>query len=373
MFITRPLFYGMKNSRLLLYIVFFYTFFPSSVAGAVKICSVTPNLISNIKEIGCIVFDLRTAIQKDDLLRKFANTNFFASLNSNDVVRSVENLSFFNHSLLSKIEDTHKQYQEADKESYTLSIASYPSVVEKGSCALNKTIDFQSSFRPSVSPQVKSQAGQELDMVGIEKSVAPVYQWYSVISGKQPLSFQVRHYKSRLQICASSDMPYKKRLNALCGQIKEKNCWGGDKDECEDHIEAYNKCKRQLPPSCAYLDKKGAIQSSQDMCVSIDAFSSISKDLLMSNTSLENQYCPDGCSYYTQTIQRVYKKTKSLSSTHRNNSRHKQKKKPEAKYCSDSYLIVHCGPKKDESKYNLNIREMSNLCSDFNSPFCTVR
>ena len=82
---------------------------------------------------------------------------------------------------------------------------------------------------------------------------------------------------------------------------------------------------------------------------------------LLNNKSLLMKYCPSNCSYYTQTVQRVWKtiiqKKKTVG--------RKQKKIEETGYCSDNYIIVHCGPKKEGKKYNLNIREITSLCSDF--------
>jgi hypothetical protein len=259
-------------------------------------------------------------VQKDDLLRKMGDINFFSSMSPLDIVRSVETLSFFNRSLTNKIKETHASYQASKVDNYTLSITSYPSNVKKGSCPGHKTIDFNSDASNVSFPN------------------------YSVVPGKEPRSFQIGTYKGRSIICERTRVPYKKRLKAFCGEPITKCQSAGctKKDE-------YDKCKKSVPISCS---SKTVDETNEGKCVSLESFSDLSGNLLLSNMSLEKKYCPDGCSYYTQTLQSVYKKERSRD------------------YCSDSYLIVHCGPQKDESSYNLNIREINDLCSYSNLSLC---
>ncbi|MDE0119677.1 MAG: hypothetical protein OXM55_06700 [Bdellovibrionales bacterium] len=135
---------------------------------------------------------------------------------------------------------------------------------------------------------------------------------------KNPNFFQVVKYKNKLTIC-----------------------------------ERVNKA-RQGPgalPACSKIKK-----DSEDICVSLDEFESLSRKLL-GDTGFEKQYCPRNCSYYIRKLQRVHQNpesVKTLGRTPRNGN----------KFCSDNYLILHCGPKKKGSKYNLRIREVKNLCSD---------
>ena len=281
----------------------------------------TADIVQEVRDITCVHADLRTAVQRDDLLRKVSAINVFDSLHSNDIVRSVKTLSLFNRSLTDRISDTHEEYQDSGRNNYTVSITSYPAQVKKNSCQKHKTIDFE----PSSSDRSQKTA------IKNNQNVHAIYADYAVITGKIARSFQTRKQSGKLILCENTTLSYEKRLRIYCGQSPN------------------SRCKKDLNkiPSCADIDrKKTKNHPGQSLCVTLDNFSDLSKDLLMKNTALESRYCPSDCSYYTQTIQGVYKKG-------------------EKKYCSDNYLIVHCGPKKDESDYNLNIREIKNICSDF--------
>ena len=287
------------------------------------------SLIMELQSIACATDNLREAVQKDDLLQRIGQINFFANLYPSDVVRSVESLSFFNRSLRRKIKKAHQKYQDSGKRLYTLSIASYPADVKKNSCSRHKTINFDSGFEIARDLYVQTRRGQD---------ISDVYQSYSVIPGREPRVFQVRWYQKKFVLCEQTYMPYKQRLARFCGRSSGIN----------------SSCKKDMISSCDSLDRNGAKETSQAACISLDKFSSLSGNFLLNNKALEMNYCPDGCSYYTQMVQRVYKKRTSGNG-----------------YCSDNYLIVHCGSKKDSSDYNLNIREINNLCSDFNNlPFC---
>ena len=142
---------------------------------------------------------------------------------------------------------------------------------------------------------------------------------YSIVEGKEPRYFQVVKHRGKLVICEKTQ--------------RSRNQPG-------------------LPPACSKMN-----HSSEDVCVSLNQFTKLSDNLLRKNKAFEKEYCPSDCSYYTQTIQRVYQ----IELVKKKFGRKKKKKQ----YCSESYSIVHCGPKKDSSEYNLNIREVKNLCSDF--------
>ncbi len=292
----------------------------NNVEGDLITCG-TADIVQEVRDITCFHADLRTAVQRDDLLRKVSAVNVFDSLHSNDIVRSVKTLSLFNRALTDRISDTHEEYQKSGRNNYTVSITSYPAQVKKNSCQKHKTIDFEpSSAEQSLETAVKN-----------NQDVHAIYADYGVITGKTARSFQTREQGGKLILCENTTLSYEKRLQIYCGQKPN------------------NRCKKDLDeiPSCAEIDrKKTTAYSDQSLCVTLDNFSDLSKDLLMQNTALESRYCPSDCSYYTQTIQGVYKEG-------------------EKKYCSDNYLIVHCGPKKDKSDYNLNIREIKNICSDF--------
>ncbi len=286
--------------------------------------------MSSLQDIACATPDLRTAIQKNDLLRRMSNTNFFSSVSPMDVVRSVEPLSLVNRSLTDKILETHESYQKSGVDNYTLSITSYPSDVEKDSCSGHKTIDFNSDTSSADFPD------------------------YSVVPGKEPLSFQVGTYKGKSVICERTRTPYEQRVRFFCGKPVVKCMSIGESEDCSEKTK-YEKCKRSVPVSCfnTKVDDKN-----EGRCISLDSFAKLSQKLLMNDELMERRYCPDDCSYYTQTVQRVYRNSGAEN------------------YCSDSYLIVHCGPKRvasfftGESDYNLNIREINNLCSYTALPSC---
>ena len=305
-----------------------YLFFIPRFGEAAAFCEPRNPFVSNLKDIACATSDLRTAVKRSNLLRKVSNRNIFAGLNPNDVVRAVKPLTFFNRALINKIKATHDKYQEEGRERYILSITSYPSSVKENSCP-EKTINFRPPSQGSEFPD------------------------YSFVRGKRPPSFQAGRYKGKLILCEKTNISYKKKLEAFCGKAVTKckyRKWMPD--DC-DEKDVYEACKKDLFPSCSH-SKIEEIKLNKD-CVSLDEFSTLSRNLLLYNKSLAKQYCTTGCSYYTQTIQNVYRK------------------KGTKDYCSDSYLIVHCGPEKDDSEYNLNIREVNDLCSDFGSPSCVLR
>ena len=318
-------------------IFLFYStgFLPFYVFGANMCVGTEAPIIADIQNIACATEDLQTAVQKDDLLKKVANINFFASdSDPRDIVRGVEVLSAGNKALKDKITDFHEARIDSGKMPYTVSITAYPSQVEKGSCAKKyKTIDV-----------VSGSTG------------------YKAIKGKTPRSFEIRYNpaKEGFFMCENTNLPYQERVRAYCINPRtcKKACGGANEDCKEDCNDHFKDCKDALFVSCHISDKKGAVTADK-ACLSLDDYDDLSKELFLgsgwfsfSNPALE-QNCPDGCSYYTQTIQRVFEKDDDA--------------------CSDNYVIVHCGPKKKVSKYNLNIREIKNLCTDFDFSGCNVR
>ncbi len=337
--ILLSIFIGLIFRRILFSLVLFFAFMGAG-ASDLSTCLHKVPLIEGMQRVTCATSDLRQAVQRDNLLRKVSQTNPFATVSAQDIVRSEESLSLFNQSLKDRIEETHQQYQESGTNRYTLSIASYPAQAKQGTCSRQKTIDFD----PSASKEDKltgfSLFGDddeaESDEGEEEGESKPLLVHYTPLPEKTPRSFHVRRYKKKWVMCEKTDMDYSQRLSSFCGPEKKGA--------------TYTKCKKSLSPSCEELDKKGAKSSGPSLCVSMKDFASLSQDLLMSNTALEWKYCPGDCSYYTQTVQAFYKNGKG-------------------KYCSDSYLIVHCGPKRKASQYNLNIKEINDLCRDFES--CT--
>ena len=337
-------------------------------------CPAKQPLIENVQQITCATKDLRTAVQQDNLLRTLSNTNFFADIHANDKVRSEESLSLFSQSLTKKIAETHKEYQEKGQDRYTLSIASYPAKAKKNSCPNKKTIDFDSSAGSALTDEEKEDAlfdamddedpfdamekedalfdameaegkGDLIDTIGGEEEDKPPLANYTPLPNKEVRNFQVRKYKGKAMICENTKKPVKERLALYCGKKSSKKKRGGGRT---DKLVIDKRCKKDLTPSCAFLDSKGAKKPSPSNCVTGEDFADLTKNLIIKNTALEMNYCPPNCSYYTQTVQAIYKNKG-------------------ANYCTDSYLIVHCGPKRQSGRYNLNIREINDLCRDFES------
>ena len=322
------------------------------VLGNANMCpGAESSTIAQVKQIACATEDLQEAVSKDDLLKKVADVNFFSS-NSDprDVVRGVEVLSANDQSLKDRVSDFHNDQVESGRTPYTVSITAYPSKVKKGSCPKKY--------------QTITVGANSMD--------------YRAIPKTSPRRFEVRYNpeKKEFFMCENTNLSHSKRVKNYCidSNLCKKSCFGPDSADCKrDCDDKFRSCKSALFPSCSYADKQGAV-TADNTCLSLDNYQELSKELFLgsgwlsfSNPALE-QNCPDGCSYYTQTIQRVFsKEAKAVKSR-----RQKTKKTGKKRTCSDSYVIVHCGPKKLSSDYNLNIREIKNLCTDFNPAGCTV-
>ena len=112
----------------------------------------------------------------------------------------------------------------------------------------------------------------------------------------------------------------------------------GDNDEDE--------CKKEMPPLCSDWDESNAqFAGRRKSCSTLDAFEKVSADFLLHNMTM-NSFCrPGDCSYYMQLLQRV--------------------RKDKEGHCVENHAIVHCGPRKTEAKYNLNIKVVDDFCEDF--------
>ena len=307
-------------------------------------------LIADMQKVVCATEDLQLAVQ-EDLLRKMAKQAFDAiGDDPRDLVRGVEPLSSNNQALTDKVSQFHEDRIDSGKMPYTVNTTAYPVNWKEGSCSKKyKTIE-------AVGKDYKVIKGKKPTSFDIR---------YTPIKGKTPRSFEVRYdpKEEEFFMCENTKLSYKKRVKAYCGYSKGcKNACSGS-EQCEDACDDSKNCKDALFISCHQADKKGAVTTDK-ACLSLDDYNDLSKELFLgsgwfsfSNPALEKN-CPDGCSYYTKTIQRVYQKGQDA--------------------CSDNYVVVHCGPKKEKSKYkneegerekdylyNLNIKEITNLCTDF--------
>lgn len=296
-------------------------------------------IIADIQKIACATEDLQVAVQ-NDFLKKMAKLNYDASGgDSRDLVRGVEPLSSKNQDLTERVSQFHEDRISAGMMPYTVSTTAYPVNWKENSCSKKyKTIEPTGKDYKNI----KGKAPRSFDVS------------YNPVKRKVPRSFEVRYNSDEEEffMCENTDLSDQKRAKLYCGSSKD--------------------CKDALFISCRYADKKGAVTTDK-ACLSLDDYNDLSKELFLgsgwfsfSNPALE-QNCPDGCSYYTKTVQRVFVKDKEA--------------------CSDNYVIVHCGPEKEKSKfkneegerekdylYNLNIKEITNLCTDFDLiSGCSVR
>lgn len=256
---------------------------------------------------------------------------FFVEYQEGDIVRA-EKLVL---QLENAITDTHRQYQvENSAKDYTFSITTYPAEVKEGTCKGSSTIQKRElSKNPS---QPIQEDNTQTSSVQTTNNRHHVFANYSAIEGKEPRYFQLRKKEGgKLIICEKSTLSHSERVSLFCKDDK--------------------KCIKELPASCDQLDQGRTNITST--CVFTDETKPVIRDFLGAkfpgapNVSLEYKFCPEDCSFYTQTLQKVRK----IEGTNQ--------------YCTENYLIIHCGSKADGSirrKFNLNIREVDDFCEDFN-------
>ncbi len=280
--------------------------------------------VSDLKEISCAVTDLWMAMANERLSKVIANTEFFVEY---DEKNNPINPEISGGNLEAALEKAHEDHQEKNsaKKDYTFNVMTYPAEEKEDTCKENSTIQ-------------KRELSEGQSKVDDQKS--STFVSYSPIEGTEPRYFQLRKKAAgELVVCEKSALSHAKRSATFCGDNK--------------------KCIESLPASCDQLDQgKGNVASA---CVSIDDtkpvihdFLGVSLKMIISgrgpNVSLEYKFCPKDCSFYTQTLQKVRKVT-------------------DTEYCTENYLIIHCGSKAAgglSRKFNLNIREVDDFCEDFN-------
>lgn len=293
--------------------------------------------VSDIKEISCAITDLWMAMANENLSKVIANSNFFIEYQEGDIVRT-ETVAL---QLENEITNTHQQYQMENnaKTDYTFSVTTYPAEVKEGTCRGNSTIQKRELSNTS---QLVQESDSQVSAAQTANGYPPVFADYSPIEGKEPRYFQLRKKQNgKLVICEKSALSHSERISLFCGDDQ--------------------KCVESLPASCDQLDQG---QDNTSACVFMDETKSVIKDFLgakvgaRTNISMEYKFCPEDCSFYTQTLQKMRK----IEGTDQ--------------YCTENYLIVHCGSKADSPplitggimrrKFNLNIREVDDFCEDFN-------
>ncbi|MCY4321967.1 MAG: hypothetical protein OXC37_06175, partial [Bdellovibrionaceae bacterium] len=185
------------NSFLFSFISFRYLFIlsitailPFTAYTTLSTCPMDAPLIQDMQNIVCPIPSLNEAIKKDNLVQTIRNTDPFDKDLPGEVVKSVDKLSFMNRTVINKIASVHEKYQENAADSYTLSIAFYPTDVKEDSCP--------KKYRTITGPPN-----------------------YSLTNKNITNFFQVAKHKDKLTICERTNRP-RKGPGALpaCSQVQ---------------------------------------------------------------------------------------------------------------------------------------------------------
>ncbi len=335
-----------------LFLVWFFLLLPAYAEESSKPCVFVPvsdvkscetdnygsSISEQMKNIICPFPNLREAMADERMAQIIAGKNVFQSIESNDVVRLEKGVGLYValNPLKKKINNTYKSFYETAQMDFTLNIATYPAEIQKGTCANHSTI----IKRPASKEESKKleeletllEEVQEQDTVetlGVKRDISGVFGDYLTVQGKTPRRFELRkNHNGEVLICEAVKSSLKERMSLYCES--------GDKDKCRGH----------LPPLCSEWDEDHAQESiRKNICASLSSFEKVSGEFFLNNMTMKN-FCPEDCSYYVQLLQRV--------------------RKDGEEYCAESHAIVHCGPKKTEAKYNLNIKVVDDFCEDFN-------
>ena len=295
-------------------------------------CQQEDPTVSDIKEMSCAITDLWMAMANEQLSKVIANSDFFVEYQEGDIVRT-EQLAL---RLEKAIANTHQQYQmeNSSKRDYTFSVTTYPAEVKEGTCRGSSTIQKRELSKDT--RQLVQASNTQASTAQATSQRSQVFADYSPIEGKEPRYFQLRKKEDgKLVVCEKSTLSHSEKISLFCGDDQ--------------------KCINSLPASCDQLDQ--GKNSATSACVLPNQTKPIIQDFLGAklsggpNLSLEHNFCPEDCSFYTQTLQKVHK----IEGTDQ--------------YCTENYLIIHCGAKADGTirrTFNLNIREVDDFCEDFN-------
>lgn len=311
-------------------------FVPLSAENSCKDEDYEKNISDQLKNIVCPFPNLREAMADERMAQIIAGKNVFQTIESNDVIRLRKGVGMYValNPLKKKLNRTYKDFYEIAQVDFTLNITTYPAEVQKGTCADHSTIvkktlheDEQEKLE-NLSEEGQGQKSTS-ETLGVKREISNIFGNYEVVEGKAPRHFELRkNQNGKIFICEAVKISLKERMNLYCS--------GDDVDDATD-------CEQQMPPLCAEWDAENS-QHSKNTCASLSAFEKVSGEFFLNNMTM-NQFCPDDCSYYIQLLQRV--------------------RKNEDRHCMESHAIVHCGPKKTEAKYNLNIKVVDDFCEDF--------
>ena len=287
-----------------------------------------------LKSMICPFSNLREAMADERMADAIAGKNVFEGLKLNDVVRLQKGVGLYAalNPLRQKINKTYKIFSNVTQGDFTLNITTYPAETKKDTCANHSTIVKRSTsgkVQQNLEELEEVQIKNTSETLGVEREISAVFGDYDTVEGKKPRHFELRKGQDRnIIICEASKNSLRERVDLYCGS---------GKDECE----------RQMPPLCLDWDENNSeFAGRKNSCVNLDAFEKVSTDFFVNNMTMQN-FCPDDCSYYVQLLQRV-------------------RKEEDGEHCTESHAIVHCGPKKTERKYNLNIKVVDDFCEDFN-------
>ena len=313
------------------------TFVPVPAVNSCEDNDDANSVLNQMKDMICPFPDLREAMADERMAQVIAGNNVFQTIESNDVVRLKEGVGLYValNPLKKKINNTYKTFHSAVQGDFTLNITTYPAEVRKGTCADHSTITKQAASQEepkkleeleTLLEEVKRQDTEET--LGVQRDISGVFGDYLTVKGRDPRRFELRkNQKGDILICEAVKISLEERVNLYCK----------DSD--------LERCRKQMPPLCSEWDQQNSQESVRNkVCTSLSAFEKVSGEFFMNNMTMNN-FCPEDCSYYVQLLQRVRKEEKG--------------------HCAESHAIVHCGPKKTEAKYNLNIKVVDDFCEDF--------
>jgi len=294
------------------------------------------NNLEQMQNLVCPFPSLREAMANERMAQIIAGKNVFQTIESNDVVRLQKGVGLFValNPLKKKINKTYKDFYNIAQADFTLNITTYPANTKKNTCLDHSTIvklparANEQEFLEKIL-LTEEQIQSTTDTLGVKREIDGIFGHYVTVERKGPRHFELRKNQSeKFIICEVSKLSLEERMDLYCG----------DNDD---------KCKKAMPPLCSKWDENNAqFAGRRNSCSTLDAFEKVSVDFLLHNITM-NEFClPDKCSYYIQLLQRV--------------------RKEEEGHCVENHAIVHCGPRKTEAEYNLNIKVVDDFCEDFN-------
>ena len=361
------------------------------------------NTLDQVKNLVCPFPSLREAMADERMADIIAGKNVFQTIESNDVVRLKKGAGLYValNPLKKKINKTYKDFYELSNEDFTLNIATYPADVKKGSCANHSTI-----FKKALPIQEEKKRGEQLKAVleenkneededemipskvqtlgvarkldkifgdyetvkededemipskvqtlGVARELDKIFGDYETVKERNPRHFEVRKNKEGEDVmCEVSKNSLEERIKMYCSEeSRDKECEEGGsplqmaRQALQNCKSDFEKCREGMPPLCSeWKQSDSESPARRNVCISLDDFEKLSGKFFVDNETMQN-FCPDDCSYYIQLLQRVRKK--------------------EGGHCVENHAIVHCGPEKTDTEYNLNIKVVDDFCEDFN-------